>query len=204
MVGNSDALSSADQKLFDLVRQLQTGAAKIDDHVTQQFLAFAPSQGAAPSATTSDIPELSVQDVIGPCEYEDDEEITVTEPDGAQEAALTVVTQLLEALQQLSTKPEIAENPQLLSLFQQKKQLLFEGGSIYALSSADQKFFDLVRQLQTGAAKIDDHVTQQFLALAPSQGAAPSATTSDIPELSVSPTEWWLAKARQALRKLRL
>ncbi len=82
--------------------------------------------------------------------------------------------QLLEYLQQLSNKPEIAENSQLLSLFQQKKQLLFVMGDSSHLSSVDQKFFDLVRQLQTGAAKLDERVARQFLS--PSPLPAPSAT----------------------------
>ncbi len=86
---------------------------------------------------------------------------------------VTMLTQLLEYLQQLSIQPEIAENPQLLSVFQQKKQLLFVMGSNTHLSSVDQKFFDLVRQLQTGAAKLDDYVARQFLVLSSSPFPAP-------------------------------
>ncbi len=81
---------------------------------------------------------------------------------------VVVLTQLLEYLQQLSKKPEVAENPGLLSLFQQEKQLLFVVGDSSHLSSVGQKFFDLVRQLQTGAAKLDKCVIRRFLALTPS------------------------------------
>ncbi len=96
---------------------------------------------------------------------------------------VAMLTQLLDALQDLSAKPEIAQNPQLRSLFQQEKQLLFVIGDTSRLSGdsshlplVDQKFFDLVRQLQTGAAKLDEYAIRQFLALIPfPKPPAPSA-----------------------------
>ncbi len=91
---------------------------------------------------------------------------------------LVILTQLLKYLQELSSKKEITQNPQLLSLFQQEKQLLFVIGDTSHLSSVDQKFFDLVRQLQTGAAKLDEYAIRQFLAFTPSLLPAPAATSS--------------------------